>query len=74
MLREKLTAADGEGQQCIAAPAWIASTEPETKGSLEISALTNIKFLKKSKSNRNKISTQLSLNLKLVEEKESPEL
>ena len=41
-----LTAADGEGQQCIAAPAWIASREPEMKGSLAISALTNIKFLK----------------------------
>jgi hypothetical protein len=43
-----LTATDGEGQQCIAAPAGTASREPEMKGSLAISALTNIKFLKRS--------------------------
>lgn len=40
-----LTAADGEGQQCKAAPACTASTELEANGSLEISALTRTKFL-----------------------------
>jgi hypothetical protein len=40
-----LTAADGEGQQWIAAPACTASTELETKGSLAMSALTKMKFL-----------------------------
>lgn len=44
-----LTPADGEGQQCMAAPACTASTELETKGSLEISALTKIKFLNQNK-------------------------
>lgn len=39
------TALEGEGQQWIAAPAWMASTEQEAKGSLEISALTSAKFL-----------------------------
>lgn len=43
-----LTAADGEGQQCIAAPACTASTDLEGNGSLEISALTKMKFLKKN--------------------------
>lgn len=41
-----LTAANGEGQQCRAAPACTASIELETKGSLDMSALTKIKFLK----------------------------
>ena len=40
-----LTAVDGEGQQCKAAPACTASIEPETNGSLETSALTRISFL-----------------------------
>lgn len=44
-IEEILTAADGEGQQCRAAPACTASTELETKGSLEISALTKLKLL-----------------------------
>lgn len=35
-----LTALEGDGQQCKAAPAWTASTEPDAKGSLETSALT----------------------------------
>lgn len=50
-----LTAADGDGQQCNAAPACTASIELETKGSLEISALTKIIFLKR---NENKASGQ----------------
>jgi len=41
-----LTAANGEGQQWRAAPACTASTELETKGSLDMSALTKMKFLK----------------------------
>ena len=48
-IEEILTAVDGEGQQCRAAPACTASTELETKGSLEISALTKVKFLTKNK-------------------------
>ena len=48
-IEEILTAVDGEGQQCRAAPACTASTELETKGSLEISALTKIKFLTENK-------------------------
>lgn len=40
-----LTAEDGDGQQCNAAPACTASMELETNGSLEISALTKVKFL-----------------------------
>ena len=35
-----LTALEGDGQQCKAAPAWTASTEPDGNGSLETSALT----------------------------------
>lgn len=42
-----LTAEDGDGQQCNAAPAWTASMELEMNGSLEISALTKVKFLEK---------------------------
>lgn len=45
MDNDSLTAADGEGQQWRAAPACTASTELETKGSLEISALTKMRFL-----------------------------
>ena len=48
-IEEILTAVDGEGQHCRAAPACTASTELETKGSLEISALTKIKFLTENK-------------------------
>lgn len=44
-----LTAADGEGQQCKAAPACTASTVLEAKGSLEISALTSSMFLEKNR-------------------------
>lgn len=40
-----LTALEGVGQQCNAAPAWTASTEPDVKGSLEISALTRARLL-----------------------------
>ena len=40
-----LTAVDGEGQQWRAAPACSASIELETKGSLDMSALTKVKFL-----------------------------
>lgn len=40
-----LTAFEGDGQQCKAAPAWTASTEPVEKGSLETSALTSARFL-----------------------------
>lgn len=50
--RRILTAADGDGQQCRAAPACTASTELETKGSLEISALTKIKFLTENQLNQ----------------------
>jgi hypothetical protein len=45
LINVSLTAADGEGQQWIAAPACTASTELETKGSLAMSALTKTKFL-----------------------------
>ena len=48
-VEEILTAVDGEGQHVRAAPACTASTERETKGSLEISALTKIKFLTENK-------------------------
>lgn len=48
--REILTAVDGEGQQCRAAPACTASTELVAKGSLEISALTRVMFLEKKNS------------------------
>ena len=48
-VEEILTAVDGEGQHGRAAPACTASTELETKGSLEISALTKVKFLTKNK-------------------------
>ena len=44
-----LTAVDGEGQQCKAAPACTASTELDLKGSLEISALTKVTFLWKKR-------------------------
>lgn len=40
-----LTAFVGEGQQCNAAPAWTASTEPDENGSLETSALTRARLL-----------------------------
>lgn len=40
-----LTAAEGDGQQCKAAPACTASIELVANGSLEISALTKMKFL-----------------------------
>ena len=46
------TALEGEGQQWIAAPAWMASTEQEAKGSLEISALTSAKFLQRQKTKK----------------------
>lgn len=46
---EILTAVDGEGQQCMAAPACTASTELVAKGSLEISALTKVMFLKRKR-------------------------
>lgn len=56
-----LTAAEGDGQQCKAAPACTASIELVANGSLEISALTNIKFLQKEKLELVKI---LRLNLR----------
>ena len=40
-----LTAFKRKGQQCKAAPAWTASTEPDEKGSLEIFALTIARLL-----------------------------
>ena len=40
-----LTAFKGEGQQFKAAPAWTTSTEPDEKGSLELSALTIARLL-----------------------------
>lgn len=40
-----LTADEGDGQQCSAAPAWTASTELVAKGSRDISALTSVMFL-----------------------------
>lgn len=44
-----LTAAEGDDQQCKAAPACTASIELVANGSLEISALTKMKFLLKVK-------------------------
>lgn len=46
-----LTALEGDGQQCKAAPAWTASTEPDAKGSLETSALTRAILLQTMKWN-----------------------
>ena len=39
------TAALGSGQQCIAAPAWIAARLPVSKGNLATSTLTSPSFL-----------------------------
>ena len=43
--RKKLTALEGDGQQCKAAPAWTAATDPDENGSLETSALTRARLL-----------------------------
>ena len=40
-----LTALEGEGQQCMAAPACTASMEPDSNGNLDTSALTRARFL-----------------------------
>lgn len=42
---KELTALEGDGQQCKAAPAWTASIEPDAKGSLETSARTRARLL-----------------------------
>lgn len=59
-----LTPVDGEGQQCIAAPACTASIELDTNGSLEISALAKIKFLKEKKKCTIRYSFRLSNTMK----------
>lgn len=65
-VKDILTAADGEGQQCRAAPACTASIERETNGSLEISALTKIMFLKQ-KCTQSGISFQMQQTLYISE-------
>lgn len=45
MIFGQLTALDGDGQQCKAAPACTASTDPEKKGNLDTSALTRARLL-----------------------------
>lgn len=65
-MKDILTAADGEGQHCRAAPACTASIECETNGSLDISALTKIMFLKQKRT-RSGISFQMQQTLSISE-------
>ena len=71
-MKDILTAADGDGQQCIAAPAWTASIEPEVKGSLEMSALTNTSLLQvnnRIKTNTTKLRMFLTKKLQPISSK-----
>ena len=65
-MKDILTAADGDGQQCIAAPACTASIERETNGSLDISALTKIMFLKQKRT-QSGVSFQMQQTLSILE-------